>query len=355
MRTQIPEMNYVETLNLAWERHLHDKGPDSPTVISTFAGCGGSSLGYSMSGFRELLAVEWEENAAQTFRMNFPDVPLYHGDIAKLTVDEVLERTGLRAGELDVFDGSPPCQGFSTAGRRRMDDSRNHLFLEFTRLLSGLKPKAFVMENVLGMVKGNMKLVFAEILKALKGCGYRVRACLVDAQYLGVPQMRSRLIFIGIRNDLHLEPTHPRKKTLPICVRSAISDLENSPEDRPMKDWLRESLHLMPATFSSKPIAMFLKKVKGRTGGFMGLKRLDPNRPSPTICKSEIHVAGLIHYSRDRYVTTRELARLGSFPDQFQFTDRKAANERIGNSVPPLMMAAIANHVRTILSDNSRL
>ena len=105
-------------LNEAWAQHLAPRQAHAPTVISTFAGGGGSSLGYSMAGFRELLAVEWEQNAVDTFRLNFPEVPVYHGDIAKLPVNEVFMLTGLKEGELDVFDGSPPCQGFSTAGKR---------------------------------------------------------------------------------------------------------------------------------------------------------------------------------------------------------------------------------------------
>ena len=140
--------NYLNILEEAWRDHLASRGMNAPTFISTFAGCGGSSLGYSMAGFRELLAVEWEQNAVDTFKLNFPEVPIYHGDIATLSVDECLRLTGLKEGELDVFDGSPPCQGFSTAGKRNMNDWRNQLFKEYVRLLRGLKPKVFVMENV---------------------------------------------------------------------------------------------------------------------------------------------------------------------------------------------------------------
>src|ERR1035438_8286507 len=142
-------------------------------VISTFSGCGGSSLGYQMAGGKVLLAVEWDKNAVETYRLNFPDTPIYHGDIAKLSVQECLDRTGLKAGELDILDGSPPCQGFSTAGKRNFDDSRNQLFREYVRMLRGLQPKVFVMENVSGMVKGQMKLIFVEILKELKASGYK--------------------------------------------------------------------------------------------------------------------------------------------------------------------------------------
>ena len=185
--------SYLDVLDAAWAQHLAPRAADAPTVISTFAGCGGSSLGYSMAGYRELLAVEWDQNAVDTFRLNFPDVPVYHGDIAKLSVDECLERAGLRAGELDVFDGSPPCQGFSTAGKRAMDDPRNQLFREYVRLLRGLQPKVFVMENVSGMVKGKMKLIFADILRELKASGYLVSARLMNAMYFNVPQSRERM------------------------------------------------------------------------------------------------------------------------------------------------------------------
>ena len=171
-------------------------------MISLFAGCGGSSLGYSMAGYRELLAVEWDDHAVETFKLNFPEVPVWHGDIAKLSIEECLRITGLQPGELDVLDGSPPCQGFSTAGKRKMDDGRNQLFREYVRLLRGLEPKVFVMENVRGTVLGRMKLIFAEIMRELKASGYKVSARLMNAMYFGVPQSRQRMIFIGIREDL---------------------------------------------------------------------------------------------------------------------------------------------------------
>jgi DNA (cytosine-5)-methyltransferase 1 len=155
-----------------------------------------------MAGYRELLAVEWDDHAVETFKLNFPDVPVWHGDIAELSVEECLRITGLKPGELDVLDGSPPCQGFSTAGKRKMDDGRNQLFREYVRLLRGLMPKVFVMENVSGMVKGKMKLIFTEIMRELKASGYQVSARLMNAMYFCVPQSRQRMIFIGVRRAL---------------------------------------------------------------------------------------------------------------------------------------------------------
>jgi len=203
MRTILSKIeDYPAHLEACWREHLAPRAPNAPTLISLFAGCGGSSLGYSMAGYRELLAVEWDDHAVATFRLNFPDVPVYHGDIAKLSVDECLRLAGIGPEELDVLDGSPPCQGFSTAGKRKMDDGRNQLFREYVRLLRGLRPKVLVMENVSGMVKGKMKLIFAEILRELKESGYHVSARLMNAMYYGVPQSRQRMIFIGGREDL---------------------------------------------------------------------------------------------------------------------------------------------------------
>jgi len=176
------------------------------TYLSTFAGCGGSSLGYKWAGGRGLAAVEFDANAAATYRANFPDTPVIERDIAKVTAEELLQVTGLRVRELDVLDGSPPCQGFSTAGKRQFGDPRNSLFKEYVRLIEGLQPKVFVMENVSGLVKGKMKLAFRTIMLALKATGYGVRCKLLDAAWYNVPQHRQRLIWIGVRSDV-LEAT----------------------------------------------------------------------------------------------------------------------------------------------------
>ena len=203
-------MSYLDILEATWQDHLKPKAENAPTVISTFAGGGGSSLGYSMAGFRELLAVEIDNNAVETFRMNFPHVPVFHGDIGKLSVEGCMELAGItEPGEFDVLDGSPPCQGFSTAGKRQMTDDRNQLFREYVRLLRGLQPKAFIVENVSGMVKGKMKIIFAEILRELKGSGYEVKAWLLNAKYFYVPQSRERMIFIGVRKDFWQDKSKP--------------------------------------------------------------------------------------------------------------------------------------------------
>ncbi len=326
--------DYPAHLEACWLEHLKPREANAPTVVSTFAGAGGSSLGYSMAGFRELLAVEWNDNAIETFKLNFPDVPVYHGDIAKCSVSWVLEKTGLTVGELDVLDGSPPCQGFSTAGKREFNDDRNQLFREYVRLLRGLRPKVFVMENVSGMVKGKMKLIFKDILTELKASGYKVSARLLNAMYFGVPQSRQRLIFVGVRDDLGIEPSHPEAETAGTTVRQAIGHL-------PIGKQGKHDPQVIRAWELSDP-----RKVSADTTRYVGSfqsVRLDPNKPSATQIKAHLNW----HYLVARQLSVLEAGLISSFPEAFHWCGNKSDyKRRIGNSVPPLMMRSIARHIR---------
>ncbi len=319
------------------------------TVISTFSGCGGSSLGYKLAGGDVRLAVEWDDNAVETYRLNFPDTPIYHGDIAKLTVEECLKLSGLKPGELDILDGSPPCQGFSTAGKRNIDDDRNQLFREFVRLLDGLMPRAFVMENVSGMVKGKMRLVFVECLQALRASGYRVRARVLNAMYFNVPQSRKRLIFVGVRNDLETEPSHPKAGGRPNTFREAVRGCQRDTEERLLKPHVTIYAKMHMGGWSTDSVRWL--QVHGSIAGCMSLKWASWDKPIGTITRSEISLTGIIHPDRKRYLSLSECKRCSSFPDRFKFTDRKQGIQRIGNSVPPNFMRAIAEHVQdTILT-----
>jgi site-specific DNA-cytosine methylase len=200
-------------------------------AVSTFSGCGGSCLGYRMAGFRVLWASEFIPAAQETYQANHPDCTLDTRDIRQVQPAEIVEAIGLGVGELDLLDGSPPCASFSTAGKREAgwgkvktySDTRQRtddLFFEYARILKGLRPKVFVAENVSGLVKGAAKGYFLEILAALKGCGYRVKAKRLDAQWLGVPQVRQRLIFQGVRQDLGLDPAFPK----PLPYRYTVAD-----------------------------------------------------------------------------------------------------------------------------------
>jgi len=307
----------------------------APTVISTFAGCGGSSLGYKLAGFHELLAVEWDDNAVETFRLNFPGVPVYHGDIAKLTGAECMRLAGLSGpGELDVLDGSPPCQGFSTAGKRKFDDPRNSLFKEYARLLRELQPRVFVMENVTGMVKGVMKQAYLTIIAELRACGYRARGEVLNAMYYNVPQSRERVIIIGVRNDIGIEPSHPKPQTRPVTFRQATTDLWENPPDLPFN----------PKTLTAQ--AMLKARQGEQDPKHFSTFRLWADRPSNTLRKDFLGYLHYWHPEKFRPLNLDEWARIGSFPDGFRFTDKKEGCQRIGNSVPPNLMRAIAEHIR---------
>lgn len=203
------------------------------TVASTFSGCGGSCLGYRMAGFKVAWASEFIPAAQETYRANYPETHLDTRDIRTVKPEDILDVLGMKPGELDLFDGSPPCASFSTAGKRekhwgkakkysdtvqRTDD----LFLEYIRLVDGLRPKVFVAENVSGLVKGVAKGQFLEILAKLKACDYRVSCRVLDAQWLGVPQARQRTIFIGVREDLGKEPVYPKPLPYRYTLRDAL-------------------------------------------------------------------------------------------------------------------------------------
>lgn len=305
------------------------------TVISLFAGCGGSSLGYKMAGFKELLAVEWDKNAAETFSMNFPDVPIFIGDIANLSGKECMDLAGISSGELSVLDGSPPCQGFSMIGKRNIDDPRNVLFAEFVRLLKELRPKVFVMENVTGLVQGHMKKYYLEIVETLRSCGYRVNGQILNAQYFSVPQKRRRVIIIGVRDDLDILPSHPLPQTRPSGPKK-----ESHSDGRV----LTEKENYKVRRHKTKNI---MKK------SAFGYHEITEREPVNTIIKTHILTNGFYWPEGNvlRMPSETELKRMGSFPDDFKFTSYKKAWERIGNSVPPMLMKAIAEHIKKEILD----
>lgn len=315
----------------------------APTVISTFAGCGGSGLGYQMAGYKELLAVEWDNNAVETFKLNFPDVPVYHGDIAKLTADECMELSGIGKYELDVFDGSPPCQGFSTAGKRKFDDPRNSLFIEYARLLNDLQPKVFVMENVTGMVKGYMKQAYLQVVKTLRDCGYKAKGQVMNAMYFNVPQNRERVIIIGVREDLGIEPSHPKPQTRPVGVGTIES--KSSPR-------LDHSERVKALWCKLKP-GMSGDELPESGGNWFGLQKVHPSRPCPTVLKGWTAGTGLLHWEENRFLSTPELSQIASFGIEYKWAGNpKNHVERIGNSVPPKLMKAIAEHIRENILNN---
>jgi DNA (cytosine-5)-methyltransferase 1 len=316
-----------------------------PTVVSLFAGCGGSSLGYKWAGYRELLAIDFDKNAVETFKLNFPSVPVWERDIKTVTGQEILEACGLKQGALDVLDGSPPCQGFSTSGRRDVNDPRNDLFQEYVRLIKEIRPRVFVMENVGGMVKGKMKGRFIEVMKTLKALPYQVKCRLMNAKNYNVPQSRSRLIWIGARNDIGKEPSFPTPMKQVISVKRVVAGLPEDPS-RTLSD-------LGVEIWKKCRNGEAFDKYHPRGIWFNGCK-VNPNRPCPTIEKTVMPSGGggLFHWQFPRTLNMAELKRVSSFPDEFQFIGTfRAQWASIGNAVMPRFMEAIAGNIRrTVLS-----
>jgi DNA (cytosine-5)-methyltransferase 1 len=310
-----------------------------PTCISLFAGCGGSSLGYHLAGYKELLAIDFDDNAVETFKLNFKDVPIWKADISQLSGTKIMDFCGLQVGELDLLDGSPPCQGFSTAGKRLVCDTRNDLMNHYIRLVKAIQPKVFVMENVSGMVKGKMKGLFIEYVRAMKEAGYQVSCRLLNAKWFSVPQSRQRMICIGVRNDLKMQPVFPNAHDRVITVRDAIKGIIN-------KTFVHTSEYVS---------CEMLKVPQGKSAAFIrkdkmhfGNERLHFDKPSSIIRKSmRPGMNAFYHPIEHRNMTIEELKRLQSFPDDFKFIGKPVEQwARIGNSVPPLMTKAIAETIR---------
>jgi DNA (cytosine-5)-methyltransferase 1 len=319
-----------------------------PTVISTFAGGGGSSLGYHWAGYKELLAIDFEKNACDTLKANFPDLTVWQRDITTVQVNEILQQCKIKSGELDILDGSPPCQGFSTAGKRNLNDSRNDLFKEFVRLIEGLQPKVFIMENVSGMIKGGYKGKFNEILQTLKDTGYNVKCKLMNAMWYEVPQSRERVFFIGVRNDLNIEPSFPEPLKTFITVKESIGNLEEI-EIKNRKDitkGLRQYAEIMKEGESASKYH--------KNGSCFGLIRIDSKKPCNTIIKSA--GTGLLHYKYNlSFLSTNELQLLASFPLDYKFLGTRGDKiYRIGNAVMPKMMFHIAKHIKESILNNDK-
>lgn len=331
---------------------------NGPVAVSTFSGGGGSSLGYRLAGFRVLWSNEFIEAARDTYRANFPDTVIDGRDIREVTPADILAATGLDTGALDLFDGSPPCAAFSASGKGAKgwgetkaysDGARqvvDDLFFEYVRLVRGLQPKVFIAENVKGLIRGKAKGYFKLILAALIDCGYNVEARVINAAYLGVPQARERLIFIGVRRDLGLAPVFPKPLPYVYTIRDAFAGLDAPVEPE--------------ASMAGYQVGAEWRKLRPGHGSerYINLTRAHLDAPSPTITATTgaPSAASVAHPSECRKFSVAEVKRLCSFPDDFVLTGNYEQQiERMGRAVPPLMMAAIASMVEAEILSKIRL
>lgn len=187
----------------------------SLTYIDLFSGAGGFSLGFNQAGFHQLLSVEWELTYCETYRANFPHHNILQKDLTQLSNEQLLAE--LKEQTVDVVIGGPPCQGFSMAGnigRTFTDDPRNQLFKEFVRVVQIVKPRFFVMENVARLYTHHSGKTRQEIIKYFQNIGYKVECQILNAIDFGIPQQRSRVVFIGRQDNGNI--LFPQKNRLPI-------------------------------------------------------------------------------------------------------------------------------------------
>jgi DNA (cytosine-5)-methyltransferase 1 len=341
-------MNQKPPYNVPTVEQIRAIAPNSYRVASTFSGAGGSSTGYRLAGFKVVWANEFVQRARTTYKANWPDTLVDHRDIRKIQPADFFHDTGIGEGELDVFDGSPPCVSFSASGSRhaswgvvrkysdttqRTDD----LFQEYARLLKGIQPRVFVAENVSGLVRGYAIGYFKEILAKLKSCGYRVAARTLDAQALGVPQIRKRLIFIGVREDLDTEPVHPKPLTYSYTIADALPYIVKYV----MRDRVDKKKFNMRYHAKLHPITTVV--AIGLGSWVYTVTRDDPEQK---------FLDGSEEPRHPEHFTINEIKALCSFPSDYKLTGNyKQQWERLGRAVPPLMMFQIAKTVRDQILD----
>lgn len=346
------------------------------TVVDLFAGVGGLSYGFAHNdNFKVLLANEYDKDIAKAYTLNHPDVKMLDCDIKDLT-EEILSKE--LPGKVDIVVGGPPCQSYSTLGKRENDD-RAHLFEEYCRILKILKPKMFLFENVTGILSMNNGNLFKEVQKCFEEIGYDLKYKVLNAADYGVPEVRERVILVGTKGTNNFEyplPTHGTAIGLKpyVTLEDALSDLPimESGEEKtcyfsePKNDFqkfvhdcdkLRDNLspkngeHLiklmeaLPDGGSKEdlPIELRPKSGFGNTYAKMWWKK-----PAPTITRNFACPSSsrCIHPRDSRALSTREGARLQSFPDSYKFYGSTSMkNLEIGNAVPPLLSIALAKQV----------
>lgn len=338
-----------------------------PLIVELFCGCGGTSLGFEMAGYEVAVGCDIHVPSIKTFKLNHPNVSTILGDIRKISPKAILKL--LQGREVDVLIGGVPCQGFSLNNRKRhASDERNLLYKEFIRFVRALKPKAVFLENVSGMKStGNFVEIIEQDLS--RAAGMNVKSKLLFAPDYGVPQSRTRLVFLGVRgiekfdfNDI--KKTHGPTTSKPyVTVKDAIGELPvlNANEiavsyvSDPLSDYqrfMRKGVRTSVLTNHKAPNhpQEVIEKIKNTTPGqpmypkFKQRIRLAWDIQSPTQVSGGIRPQFQFgHPSESRGLTIRERCRLQSFPDTF-VVDGGIVQGRVqtGNAVPPLLAKAVA-------------
>lgn len=337
------------------------------TFIDLFTGAGGLYRGFKDAGMQHLFSVEMWKPAIDTLRHNYPGIVLYDKDIKTLDKKKIIEL--LNGQKCDIIIGGPPCQGFSTIGKRLEKDPRNELVFEFIRIVDTVKPKFFIMENVKGLLSANNGIMKELIIEEFKKIGYNntISDTLCAADY-GVPQLRQRVFFFGARNDITLSRKldFPSKTNKSSTVGDFIMDLlgkENQiPNHIPMKHnrVVIERIKCIPEGGGIPTEGLPDSVAYGSRSDYANnkiknfshvYKRLDRKKPATTMVPG--HNAFPLHPTANRSLTVREAARIQTFPDDVVFMGtRQEQCIQVGNAVPTLLAKKLAENVINYLEGN---
>jgi len=331
-------VNWVDVKN-NWD----NPGKSNITFVDLFSGAGGITKGFELAGLQGICGLDWFCEAGKTYRRNFSH-PFVEGDIRLPKKKEEFYKTvsdTLCGKTLNIVAGGFPCQGFSLAGNRIVDDPRNSLYKELLEIVKTLKPEFVVLENVVGLRSMLGGMVEQMIIEDFEKAGYKLNVTVLRAADYGVPQKRDRVIFMG--NRLNLPNYHPKPFMAPedyITTGEAIADLMELEEDA--------SINHVPTKHREdiKQRIMALPEGKSLYKGYSDAWKKCPwEEPSCTI--KENHGGVNIHPKLPRVLTAREMARLQSFPDDFIFEGPKNKQlVQLGNAVPPLLAKAIGLAIR---------
>lgn len=341
------------------------------TVIDLFCGCGGLSQGFIDAGYKISLGIDKWKDAVETFNYNHKNSKGIVADLFELRPNVIAKNENLN--KVDVIIGGPPCQGFSIAGKRIVEDERNQLYKTFVNFVEYFEPKAFLLENVPNILSIGKGAIKNQIINDFEKLGYRVSYQNLLASNYGVPQNRKRAFFIGLKKDVEFEfpiPTTPNNK---ITSAEAISDLtEDSIKDgttylnghkssyqKLMRNGNKVVFNHQITEHKEKTIKIISMVPDG--GNYKNLPkelhstrkvniawtRLNSQKPSFTIDTGHNHH---FHYQFNRVPTARESARLQSFHDDFIFLNGKTSQlKQIGNAVPPLLAKELATKLKNYL------
>ena len=372
-----------------------------PFAIDLFAGAGGLSLGFEEAGFDVAAAVEYDPVHAAVHEYNFPQTSMFCCDVRELNGKDIRDKTRIGDEEVAVVFGGPPCQGISLIGKRNVDDERNSLLKEFTRIVLEIRPRYFVMENVAGLLVGKHRSLLDEVIGCFEDSGYSVlQPRVLQAAEYGVPQSRKRLFLIGARGDVSL-PCYPKpcctprridggavEGALPLgpSVWDALGDLpdvdnydELTGSDEAEAEFEIPSIYASllrdtendPSNFAAprffdparltssartnhtqRSIGRFANTAPGTTEPVSRFLRLHPLGVSNTLRAGTASDRGAytaprpIHPKYPRVITVREAARLHGYPDWFRFHVTKWNGFReVGNSVPVFLGRAVAQEL----------